>query len=104
MKRAAAFRRAELDNIACFQCRRKIRVWFQNRAQENLCIRVQDWPVDIFGRAKFAQAPLIKHCHAVRQCLDHGKVVADENVASIIIAPKIVQQFQHRSLNRHVKR
>ena len=92
---ASLCRRAELDHITCRKSGGKVRVEFQYRYQQDLGIGMRDGTVDIAGRAKFAQAPLIENGDPVGQCLDHRKVVADENVAGAVVTPQIVKQFQN---------
>ena len=57
-----------------------------------------------FGRRAFNEPAEIHHRHLARDMLDHGEVVADEEIGEAEIAAQFAQQVQDLRLHRHIER
>lgn len=66
-------------------------------------VRVIGAAEDFFGRSGFDNAAQIHDQHSVGEMLDDAKVVTDEQISQIKLAPEIHEQVQNLGLDRYVE-
>lgn len=79
------------------------RGWNWNRSKQRLSIWVQRARENFVGRGFFHDLAKIHHRHSIRDILDDGQVVRDEQIREIEPLLKLAKQIQHLRLNRHIQ-
>lgn len=76
----------------------------RDRGQKSLCVGMKRVLVKLLGLGYFHDLAEIHHGDAIRDVLDHGKPVRDEEIGQPELLLKILKQIDDLRLNRNVER